>query len=88
MGIIDVFVGLLELVSELSRMVSFTFRLFGNIFAGEVLLIMMGFLVPLLVINIFYGLELFVGFIQAFVFAMLTLVFAQTAVSHHDDADH
>ncbi len=88
MGIIDVFVGLLELVSELSRMVSFTFRLFGNIFAGEVLLIMMGFLVPLLVINIFYGLELFVGFIQAFVFAMLTLVFAQTAVSHHDDAGH
>ena len=88
MGIIDVFVGLLELVSELSRMVSFTFRLFGNIFAGEVLLIMMGFLAPLLVINIFYGLELFVGFIQAFVFAMLTLVFAQTAVSHHDDADH
>ena len=88
MGIIDVFVGLLELVSELSRMVSFTFRLFGNIFAGEVLLIMMGFLVPLLVINIFYGLELFVGFIQAFVFAMLTLVFAQTAVSHHDDSGH
>ena len=88
LGIIDVFVGLLELVSELSRMVSFTFRLFGNIFAGEVLLIMMGFLVPLLVINIFYGLELFVGFIQAFVFAMLTLVFAQTAVSHHDDGSH
>ena len=88
MGIIDIFVGLLELVSELSRMVSFTFRLFGNIFAGEVLLIMMGFLVPLLVINIFYGLELFVGFIQAFVFAMLTLVFAQTAVSHHDDSGH
>jgi F-type H+-transporting ATPase subunit a len=49
---------------------------------------MMGFLVPLLVINIFYGLELFVGFIQAFVFAMLTLVFAQTAVSHHDDSGH
>ena len=88
MGIIDIFVGFLELVSELSRMVSFTFRLFGNIFAGEVLLIMMGFLVPLLVINIFYGLELFVGFIQAFVFAMLTLVFAQTAVSHHDDSGH
>src|SRR5690606_22629692 len=46
MGIIDVFVGLLELVSELSRIVSFTFRLFGNIFAGEVLLLMMTFLVP------------------------------------------
>jgi len=87
MGVIDVFVGLLEFVSELSRMVSFTFRLFGNIFAGEVLLAMMGFLVPLVLINVFYGLELFVGAIQAFVFAMLTLVFAQTAAAHHGD-DH
>jgi len=87
MGVIDVFVGLLELVSELSRMVSFTFRLFGNVFAGEVLLAMMGFLVPLVLINVFYGLELFVGAIQAFVFAMLTLVFAQTAVASHGD-DH
>ena len=85
MGIIDVFVGLLELISEMIRIVSFTFRLFGNIFAGEVLLLMMSFLVPLVLINVFYGLELFVGLIQAFVFAMLTLVFAQTAVSHHGD---
>lgn len=87
MGLIDVFVGLLELVSELSRMVSFTFRLFGNVFAGEVLLLMMTFLVPFVLVNIFYGLELFVGLIQAFVFAMLTLVFAQTAVAGHGD-DH
>jgi F-type H+-transporting ATPase subunit a len=87
MGLIDVFVGLLELVSELSRLVSFTFRLFGNVFAGEVLLTMMGFLVPLVLIDVFYGLELFVGAIQAFVFAMLTLVFAQSAVAHHGD-DH
>ncbi len=85
MGIIDVFVGLLELVSELSRMVSFTFRLFGNVFAGEVLLLMMTFLVPFVLVNVFYGLELFVGLIQAFVFAMLTLVFAQTAVAGHGD---
>ena len=85
MGIIDVFVGLLELVSELSRMISFTFRLFGNVFAGEVLLLMMTFLVPFVLVNVFYGLELFVGLIQAFVFAMLTLVFAQTAVSMHGD---
>jgi F-type H+-transporting ATPase subunit a len=85
MGLIDVFVGFLELVSEISRIMSFTFRLFGNIFAGEVLLVMMGFLVPLVLIDVFYGLELFVGAIQAFVFAMLTLVFAQTAVSHHGD---
>ena len=88
MGLIDVFVGLLELVSELSRMVSFTFRLFGNVFAGEVLLAMMSFLVPFVLVDIFFGLELFVGLVQAFVFAMLTLVFAQTAVSHHGGDDH
>lgn len=86
MGIIDVFVGILEFVSELSRMVSFTFRLFGNVFAGEVLLAMMTFLVPFILVDIFYGLELFVGLIQAFVFAMLTLVFAQTAVAGHGDS--
>jgi len=88
MGLIDVFVGILEFVSELSRMVSFTFRLFGNIFAGEVLLLMMSFLVPFLLVDVFYALELFVGLIQAFVFAMLTLVFAVTAVSHHGDGEH
>ena len=88
MGLIDIFVGLLELVSELSRMVSFTFRLFGNVFAGEVLLAMMSFLVPFILVDVFYGLELFVGLIQAFVFAMLTLVFAVTAVSHHGGEEH
>ncbi|MSQ41551.1 MAG: ATP synthase F0 subunit A [Dehalococcoidia bacterium] len=87
MGVIDVFVGLLELVSEFARMVSFTFRLFGNIFAGEVLLLMMGFLVPFVLVDVFYGLELFVGLIQSFVFAMLTLVFAQSAVQHHGAGD-
>jgi F-type H+-transporting ATPase subunit a len=87
LGLIDVFVGILEFVSELSRMVSFTFRLFGNIFAGEVLLTMMSFLVPFLLVDVFYGLELFVGLIQAFVFSILTLVFAVTAVSHHGDGD-
>lgn len=88
MGLIDVFVGILELVSEMSRVVSFTFRLFGNIFAGEVLLLMMTFLVPFVLVNAFYGLELFVGLVQGFVFAMLTLVFAVTAVSHHGDGEH
>jgi F-type H+-transporting ATPase subunit a len=87
MGLIDVFVGLLEIISEFARVVSFTFRLFGNIFAGEVLLLMMGFLVPFVLVDVFYGLELFVGLVQAFVFAMLTLVFAQTAVTSHSD-DH
>ena len=88
MGLIDVFVGLLELISELARIVSFTFRLFGNMFAGEVLLLMMGFLVPFVLVDLFYGLELFVGLVQAFVFAMLTLVFAQTAVTKHNGDQH
>jgi F-type H+-transporting ATPase subunit a len=88
MGLIDIFVGLLELVSEFSRMISFTFRLFGNIFAGSVLMLMMTFLTPFVLILPFYGLEIFVGTIQAFVFAVLTLVFAMMAViSHHAD-DH
>ena len=81
-GPIGVAVGILEIISELSRIISFTFRLFGNIFAGEIVLFMAAFLVPFLAATVFYGLEVFVGFIQAFVFAMLTLVFAVTAVSH------
>jgi F-type H+-transporting ATPase subunit a len=76
------FVGLLELIGELAKIVSFAFRLFGNIFAGEVLLIVTSFLVPFLVPVPFYGLELFVGFIQALVFSMLTLVFLNLATTH------
>jgi F-type H+-transporting ATPase subunit a len=86
-GPIGVFVGFLELISEFSRIISFTFRLFGNIFAGEVLLAVVGFLIPWIVILPFFGLELFVGFIQAFVFAILTLVFmtvATTSHAHHE----
>ena len=71
-----------DAVSEVARIISFTFRLFGNIFAGEIVLFMSAFLVPFAVTTVFYGLEVFVGFIQAFVFAMLTLVFAVTAISH------
>lgn len=85
---INAFVGLLELLSEFIRMISFTFRLFGNIFAGEVLVLMLTFLMPFLFVDIIYGLELFVGFIQAAVFALLTLVFATMAVEHHGDEKH
>lgn len=87
-GPIGLFVGLLEAVSELARVVSFTFRLFGNIFAGEVLLVAMAFLVPLVGLVPFLGLELFVGLVQAFIFAMLTLVFASTATTSHGGQDH
>jgi F-type H+-transporting ATPase subunit a len=85
MGIIDFFVGILELIAEIARLVSFTFRLFGNMLAGEILLLMMTFLIPLLLALPFYGLELFVGAIQAFVFAMLTLIFGALAVAGHGD---
>ena len=87
-GIIGLFVGLLEAISEIARIISFTFRLFGNIFAGEVLLIAMAFLVPLIGLVPFLGLELFVGLIQAFIFSMLTLVFAATATVSHDAESH
>lgn len=78
------FVGLLELVSEFSKILSFAFRLFGNIFAGEVLLAVMGVLAPVLVPIPFYGLELFVGFIQALVFSLLSLVFFNMATQGHE----
>ncbi|HEX7018140.1 MAG TPA: F0F1 ATP synthase subunit A, partial [Patescibacteria group bacterium] len=78
------FVGILELVSEFAKIISFAFRLFGNIFAGEVLLAVISFLVPLLVPMPFYGLEVFVGFIQALVFAMLSLVFFNMATQGHE----
>jgi len=86
-GAIDVFVGALELVSELVRIVSFTFRLFGNMTAGEVLLLMMAFLIPVVVAVPFYGLEIILGFVQALIFAGLTLVFATVAVTPHE-AEH
>lgn len=79
------FVGLLELVSELAKVISFSFRLFGNIFAGEVLLIVVAALVPYGAPLPFLGLELFVGFIQALVFAVLTLVFLQIASVAHGE---
>ena len=78
------FVGILELVSEFAKVISFAFRLFGNIFAGEVLLVVISSLIPLIVPMLFYGLELFVGFIQALVFAMLSLVFFNMATQSHD----
>lgn len=80
------FVGLLEVVSELSRALSLSFRLFGNIFAGEVLLAVMAFLAPILAPLPFYGLELFVGLVQALVFFMLTMVFLKIATEHHSEA--
>lgn len=74
------FMGLLELVSEFAKLLSFSFRLFGNVFAGEILLIVMLHLVPYFIPLPFLFLEVFVGFIQAAVFAMLTLVFLKMSM--------
>jgi len=84
-GLIDLFVGLLEAVSELVRVVSFTFRLFGNMLAGEILLLVSAFLVAFVFTVPFYGLELLVGFVQALIFAGLTLVFASVALTPHEE---
>lgn len=75
-------IGLLEAFSETSRILSFTFRLFGNIFAGEVIIAVISFLIPILTPP-FFLLEVFVGFIQAVVFAMLSAVFINMAISKH-----
>lgn len=79
------FVGILELISEIAKVISFAFRLFGNIFAGEVLLVVIAFLLPILAPVPFLGLELFVGVIQALVFTMLSLVFMSMATHAHEE---
>ncbi len=94
-SIIEFFVGLIEVFSEVAKMVSLSLRLFGNIFAGEVLLTVLATLIagygafgiPLP----FMALELLVGFIQATVFAMLTLVYMTVAMEEprgHGETDH
>lgn len=87
---INVFVGILELISEISRIIAFGFRLFGNIFAGEIVLATMAFLVAFLVPLPFYLLEILVGVVQGLVFMMLALVFFTMAtISHaHGDEHH
>lgn len=81
LGLTDLFSGLLEAVLRCLRLVSFTFRLFSTLTAGEVLIVVVGFLSPLVLAVPFYGLELFIGLIQAWIFASLTLVFALAAMT-------
>ena len=83
-GLIDIFVGFLEFISELVRVVSFTFRLFGNMTAGEILVVMITFLVPLVATYFVYGLVLLFGLIQAVLFAGLTLVLLSVEVSNEE----
>jgi F-type H+-transporting ATPase subunit a len=82
-GPINFFAGILEIVGEISKIISLSFRLFGNVFAGEILLVIIGFLIPYIAPVPFLGLELFVGLIQALVFATLAMVSFSTAVQVH-----
>ncbi len=82
---INAFVGILELISDLSKILSFAFRLFGNVFAGEVLIAVMAFLIPVGAPIPFYALEIFVGLIQGLVFLMLSTVFMNMATMGHGD---
>jgi len=84
-GVINIFIGFIEFLSNLVRIVSFTLRLFGNMTAGEILLLIAIFLIPFLFALPFYGLELLVGFVQALIFGGLTLIFLTVAVASHEE---
>ncbi len=88
-GFMDFLVGILETISEFSKILSFAFRLFGNMFAGMVLLALIGVMVPIFVPSMIMMFELFIGAIQAFVFGMLTMVFmAQATQGHGGEEEH
>lgn len=82
-GFLMMFVGVLELIGEFTRIISFSFRIFGNIFGGEVILAVMSFFFVYLLPLPFYGLEVFVAFIQAAIFAVLTVIFGSVAMTPH-----
>ena len=79
-------VGLIELISNLGRLISFSFRLFGNIFAGEVMVLVAGYFLPFFLPAPLMGFEMFIGLIQALVFAMLTLFFIKLAIMDPHEA--
>ena len=88
---VGAFEGVLELVGEMSRGIALALRLFGNAFAGEVLLIVIAVLTSYfaaVTLPVFMAFELFIGFIQAYVFFILTLIFTSLAVSHGPSPDH
>lgn len=74
-------IGIIELFSEIARLISFSFRLFGNIFAGKTLIVIAIFFVPFILPVPLLAFEMFVGFIQAFIFAVLTLFFIKLAIA-------
>jgi F-type H+-transporting ATPase subunit a len=90
-GFMDLIVGLLELISEFAKILSFSFRLFGVMFSGVVLVALIATLHPVLAgffPSLVYMFELFMGVIQAFVFGMLTMVFMAQATQGHGGEEH
>jgi F-type H+-transporting ATPase subunit a len=89
-GFMTLFAGALEFLSVCIRVVSLTFRLFGNMTAGEILVFVMLFLISMLSVLVLplYGLELLIGFIQAIIFGGLTLIFLTVAVQPHGEEAH
>lgn len=86
-GGIEFFVGILEIIGEISRVLSLALRLFGNIFAGSIVLAVFAFIVPFFANVIFLPFELLVAVVQAFVFALLTLIYLQLASTGHEHHD-
>jgi F-type H+-transporting ATPase subunit a len=86
-GVIGFFVGIIELFSEIARIVSFSFRLFGNIFAGEVLILVVTYFLPVIAPVPVMSFEIFVGFVQAAIFALLTLFFIKLAIAEPHGAE-
>ncbi len=87
-GGIDFVVGLIEIISEIGKIVSLAFRLFGNLFAGGIVLMVFPFLLALVVPGVMIGLEIIIGLVQALVFGVLTLVFSVQAMEAHHGDDH
>ncbi len=87
-GIINFAVGFLEIILEFAKILSFGFRLFGNVFAGGLLLVIIGTLVPVILPAGLYLFEMFFGVIQAYVFFLLATVFISGATVSHHGGDH
>jgi F-type H+-transporting ATPase subunit a len=88
-AVIELFVGFIEIFSEVAKMVSLSLRLYGNIFAGEVLLTVIASLVSYFVPLPFMALEILVGVVQAAVFSMLTLVYLNLSTTEsHGESEH
>lgn len=88
LGFMDLIVSILETISEFAKIISFTFRLFGNMFSGMVLMALVGVMLPVFAPSLIMMFELFIGAIQAYVFGMLTLVFMSMATSGHSEEEH